>query len=141
MSSRRRRSKSKTKVVSARILKSPKKEKKWRAIVKRTDGTERVVDFGAAGMSDYTIHKNPHRMAGYVRRHGAGKRIDLDATKRQSPAQVHREVGRVTRSDKEAWDDPTTPGYWSRWLLWSEPTLRSSARAIEKRDGFPVELA
>ena len=42
----------------------------------------------------------------YVRRHGAGKAVDLDAARQQSPAKV-REVGRVMRSDKEAWDDPT----------------------------------
>ena len=102
----------------------------------RADGTVRAVDFGARGMSDYTRHGDPHRMASYVRRHGA--RVDLDALRRRSPRQVHRAMGRVRHSDREAWADPTTPGYWSRWLLWSEPTLAAAARGIRRRDGFPA---
>lgn len=140
MSKKKSHRKGQAKVVSARILKSPLSKKKWRAVVRRADGTERSVDFGASGMSDYTLHKDAHRMARYVRRHGAGERVDLEATKRWSPKRVHREVGRVARSDLEAWDDPGTAGYWSRWLLWSEPTLRAAARGIERRHGFSVHL-
>ena len=125
-------------VRSARITASPRRDKKFRALVTRADGTVRAVDFGARGMSDYTRHGDPHRMASYVRRHGA--RVDLDALRRRSPRQVHRAMGRVRHSDREAWADPTTPGYWSRWLLWSEPTLAAAARGIRRRDGFPVAL-
>lgn len=127
-------------VASARITKSPKKDKKFRAIVTRKDGSIRRVDFGAKGMSDFTKHKDPHRMASYVRRHGAGTRVNLEAMRRRSPEQVHKTMSKIRVSDREKWDDPETPGYWSRWLLWSEPTLEKAARGIERRDGFRVSL-
>lgn len=126
-----------SKVISARIVKSPKKKKKWRAIVERADGTTRTVDFGASKMDDYTTHYDAHRMARYVARHG-GQGVNLEATKRHSPHRVHRDMSRVTRSDRESWNDPETPGYWSRWYLWNEPSLRAAARAIKKRDGIRV---
>ena len=39
------------------IRRSHKPEKKWDAVFER-NGREKVVPFGAAGMSDYTKHKN-----------------------------------------------------------------------------------
>ena len=52
------------------------------------------IHFGAKGYSDYTIHKDPKRKASYLARH----------------------------KPNENWKDPTTGGFWSRWILWNDPT-------------------
>ena len=48
------------------LRKSPNPEKKYRVTFE--DGSH--VDFGGAGYSDYTIHKDPSRMKRYLARHG-----------------------------------------------------------------------
>jgi hypothetical protein len=84
-----------------KIVKSPKKEKKLRAYF--NDGTH--TDFGAAGMSDYTKHKDAARKQRYMSRH---KR-------------------------NEAWGSPKTAGSLSRYVLWNKPTLRDSIRDYKRR--------
>jgi hypothetical protein len=69
----------------------------------------RRVLFGARGYSDYTIHKDAARKARYVIRH----------RRREN----WRASGRYTA------------GFWSRWLLWSEPSLRSAVRRTERALG------
>lgn len=60
---------------SVDIKKSPKKGKKLRAIFKDRDGKIiKITDFGAEGMSDYTIHKDKDRRKRYRNRH----KKDLD---------------------------------------------------------------
>jgi Family of unknown function (DUF5754) len=61
------------------------------------------VSFGAKGYSDYTMHKDPERMRRYIMRH-----------------QKH-----------ENWSNKYTAGFWSRWLLWSEPSLNAARRKVE----------
>ncbi len=88
----------------------------------------RIVRFGQRGASDYTIHKNPLRMEQYVRRHG-GK-----PTRFTEPQRVHSTMLKRIKSNKERWglDGLYTPGFWSRWLLWSQPSLRAAALYMEK---------
>jgi len=71
---------------------------KWRA----TFPNGKSVKFGLRGYSDYTIHKDHERMLRYLTRH----------VKREnwSPSGLFK------------------PGFWSRWLLWSKPSLRGAAR-------------
>ena len=79
--------------VSVDIKKSPKKEKKFRAIFKDTTGKIiKQTDFGSAGMSDFTIHKDKDRRKRYRNRH----RKDLD-----------------TKDFKRA-------GYLSYYILWGD---------------------
>tara|TARA_R110000744_G_scaffold164103_1_gene281197 strand:- start:1685 stop:1987 length:303 start_codon:yes stop_codon:yes gene_type:complete len=79
--------------VSVDIKKSPKKEKKFRAIFKDTNGKIiKQTDFGSAGMSDFTIHKDKDRRKRYRNRH----RKDLD-----------------TKDFKRA-------GYLSYYILWGD---------------------
>ncbi len=96
--------------------------KKFEAVF--TDG--KSVRFGAAGASDYTKHKDPARMAKYVHRHGGRK------TNAVAPKAIHADMLRVTRSAKENWSASgvKTAGFWSRWLLWSHPSLRSAVRQV-----------
>ena len=65
-----------------------------------------VVRFGLKGFSDYTIHKDKERMKRYIVRH----------TKREN----------WTRSGGK------TAGFWSRWLLWSKPSLSAALKQTQK---------
>lgn len=63
------------KPTSVEIKKSPKKTKKFRAIFRnKDDKIVKETDFGAKGMSDYTIHKDKERRSRYRKRH----KKDLD---------------------------------------------------------------
>ena len=88
------------------VRKSHKTEKKWDAVFEK-NGREKVVSFGAAGMSDYTKHKNKTRRALYLQRH-SGK--------------------------GENWNKPDTPGALSKWILWGpSSSFRKSVKAYKKR--------
>jgi L-rhamnose mutarotase len=83
------------------IKHSSKKDKKYDAII---DG-KKTVSFGAAGASDYTIHKDDERKRLYLLRH----------------------------EKNEDWNDPITPGALSRWILWNKKTLKASIDDFKKR--------
>jgi hypothetical protein len=88
------------------IRKSHRKEKKWDAVFEKDDGKEKVVSFGAAGMSDYTKHKDKTRKQRYLKRHsGMG----------------------------EDWEKPDTPGALAKWVLWNKPSLKASIADFKKR--------
>ena len=70
------------------------------------------VEFGAKGYSDFTLHKDPERMQRYLIRHK--KREDWS---------------------KKGID---TAGFWSRWLLWSKPSLNGAIKLIENK--FRVKI-
>lgn len=92
------------------LRKSPKPTKKFR--VTFPDG--KYVDFGGKGYSDYTIHKDPVRMKRYLARHG---RMGEDWTKR----------------------GVRTAGFWSRWLLWSRPSMSEAKRLMSSRFGIIIQ--
>jgi len=88
------------------LRKSHKPEKKFDAVFEKDNGKEKVVRFGAAGMSDYTKHKDDARKERYLKRHsGMGGH----------------------------WDKPDTPGALSRWILWNKKTLKASLKDFKKR--------
>lgn len=67
------------------------------------------IHFGAKGYSDYTIHKDPKRKASYIARH----------------------------KPTENWNDPSSAGFWSRWILWNEPiSIEANMKLIHKQ--FPL---
>lgn len=111
------------------LSKSKNKLKKFR--VTFPDGTH--VDFGGKGYSDYTIHKNPERMRLYVRRHGGV--IDDEVLELKSGKQIHKQMLTVEKSDSENWtaEGVSTAGFWSRWLLWSHPSLSEGVAFVEKK--------
>jgi len=81
-------------------------DNKHKYVVTIKDGDkERNIKFGAYGMEDYTIHKDDKRKELYINRH----------------------------QKNENWNDPLTAGFWSRWLLWNKPTLKSSMAHIKKK--------
>ena len=65
----------------------------------------RRVYFGAAGYEDYTIHRDNQRKERYIKRH----------------------------QKNEDWNNPTTPGALSRWILWNKPSLHESIADYKKR--------
>ena len=115
-----------------RLKKSPRFDKKFRV----TFENGKIVDFGARGYSDYTIHKNPIRMRSYVTRHGGY--VTHMVQKQNDPKLVHVNMLDVTKSDKENWSKTGfyTAGFWSRWLLWSQPDMVSAKKNISKKFGL-----
>jgi hypothetical protein len=90
------------------IKRSHRPEKKFDAVFLR-DGREKTVSFGAAGMSNFTKHKNVTRKALYLKRHtGKG----------------------------EKWSQPDTAGALSRWILWNKPSFRASVADFKRRFGL-----
>ena len=76
------------------IEKSNLPNKKFKAVI----DNKKTIQFGQAGASDMTQHKNENRKERYIDRH----------------------------KKNENWNDPKTAGFWSRWLLWNKPTLTES---------------
>ena len=88
------------------VKRSHKANKKWDATFVYPNGRERVISFGAAGMSDFTKHRDASRKLRYIERHtGKGER----------------------------WRKPDTPGALSRWILWNKPTFRESVADFRAR--------
>ena len=83
--------------------KSDKPDKKYYIITK----DNKRVYFGQANASDFTQHKDEARRQRYVARH----------------------------EKKEEWTKSgiDTAGFWSRWLLWSKPSIKESYEDIKKR--------
>ena len=73
---------------------------------------KKTIHFGAKDYSDYTIHKDIGRKQKYIQRH----------------------------RDRENWSIQgiDTAGFWSRWLLWGEPTLKESIKKIEDKFGVKI---
>jgi hypothetical protein len=72
------------------------------------------VHFGRKGYSDYTKHKDRQRMERYLNRHRARENW--------------------TRSGGK------TAGFWSRWLLWSSPSINGARAKTEKVLGKKIVL-
>lgn len=66
---------------------------------------KQTVHFGAAGASDYTLHRDPERKKRYLARHAA----------------------------REDWTNPRTAGALSRWILWNKPSLAASIADFKHR--------
>ena len=69
------------------------------------EGKTKTVRFGQAMASDFTKNKSETRKQRYLDRHRA----------------------------REDWNDPTTAGFWSRWVLWNLPTFAQSLADVKKR--------
>lgn len=85
--------------------------KKFKAVFfdDKTKKKKKSVSFGARGYEDYTIHKDPERYKRYKNR--------------------HREREDWSRSGKY------TAGFWSRWLLWSDPSFSKALKITEQKLG------
>ena len=72
----------------------------------------KTIHFGAAGYEDFTTHKNHDRKNRYIMRH----------------------------NKNENWENPISPGFWARWLLWNKPTIIESIADIEKHFNLNIKL-
>ena len=90
------------------IKPSTKSEKKYMATFETDKGTTKTTHFGAAGMSDYTKHHDTERKERYLVRHKAN----------------------------ENWNDPTSAGALSRYVLWNKPSLRASITDFKSKFGL-----
>ena len=94
--------------MKVRLIRSPKKEKKFRALFVESGNH---VDFGQKGYSNFTLHKDPVRMRRYLNRHsGMGETWGIRGIK--------------------------TAGFWARWLLWSKPSLTASKKLMSQKFGI-----
>lgn len=86
---------------------SPIRGKRFKAVFFETSSgkKKKTTHFGSSEHDNYTIHKDPERKRKYIERH----------------------------SKNENWDDITTAGALSRWLLWNETTLKKSIKDVESR--------
>jgi hypothetical protein len=66
---------------------------------------KKTISFGQAGASDFTKHKNEERKNRYIERH----------------------------KKNENWNDPTTAGFYSRWITWNKPTITESIKDTNRR--------
>lgn len=66
---------------------------KYVAVFQNPEGRQKTVKFGAHGMDDYTIKKDPEQRARYMKRHS-----------------------------KDLLGDPTRAGYLSYYILWGPST-------------------
>lgn len=82
-----------------------KGDKKKYAIIFEKNGKEYTRKFGAAGMSDFTIHKDIKRRERYISRHQKDLRTG----------------------------DPMKPGYLSMYILWNKPSIKDSLTDYKRR--------
>lgn len=73
-------------------------------------------------------------MMRYVKRHGGIIPRGTRATTQNMLS--------VRRSTKENWSRQgvDTAGFWSRWFLWSSPSLKKAAQYSSRAAGVPVVL-
>ncbi len=95
-----------------------------------------AVHFGRRGSdpnNDFLHHQDAHRMLRYLVRHG----LDLPEHEQarlehKDASQLELAAARLKESSKEDWSDPTTPGFWSRWLLWSRSGSAGAIAEVKK---------
>lgn len=88
------------------IKKSTNKEKKLMAVFFNNEKQKiKTTHFGASGYSDFTKHKDEERKKRYLERH----------------------------KKNENWNDYTSAGSLSRYILWNKPTLKASIDDYKKR--------
>jgi len=87
------------------IKKSTNSKKKYMAVFTKNGKRVKTTHFGAAGMSDYTRHKDKTRKQRYIKRH----------------------------KKRENWKDYKSAGALSRYILWGEPSFRESVKKYKRR--------
>jgi hypothetical protein len=94
------------------LSKPTRKNKKYSVIVldgSKTQGHKKI-NFGDDRYEDFTQHKDDERKKRYILRH----------------------------KKSEDWNDPSTAGFWSRWLLWNKPSIEEAKKHIYSKFGIKV---
>lgn len=88
------------------IKPSTKADKKYMATFQSDTGRTKTTHFGAKGMADYTLTHDKEQRERYITRH----------------------------AKNENWNEPTTAGALSRWILWGDSTsLKTNVAAYKKK--------
>ena len=95
--------------MDAILRKSTRKDKRYMVQLQADQGT-RTIHFGSPSHDNFTMHKDPARRNRYLARH----------------------------AKNEDWNDYTTAGFWSRWVLWEEPYMLD---AIKRLKGKGINLS
>lgn len=85
------------------IKRSNKPDKKFDAVI----DNKKTVAFGAKGMADFTLHKDPERKARYIARHKSNEDWAKSGIK--------------------------TAGFYAKHVLWNKPTLQASINDLNHR--------
>lgn len=86
----------------------------------RTEGSAtrqrrtKEVSFGASGYMDFTLYSKE----------------DKELAEQKKKAYIAR------HKVNEDWTDASTAGFWSRWILWNQPTIEKSMDFMEDKYGF-----
>ncbi len=85
--------------------KSDRADKKYYIIT----NAKKKIYFGAAGMSDFTLHKDEARKNLYINRH--------------------------KKNESKFWNKSgiDTASFWARFLLWEKPTIKESYEYIKNK--------
>ena len=93
-------------MVSVKISKSDKPNKKYKATFTRDNGRTKTTYFGSAGMDDYTKTKDKEQRKRYLERH----------------------------RKNENWNNYESAGSLSRWILWGPSTsFRENVKSYKSR--------
>lgn len=95
---------------------STNKNKRFKVKLYKNNELQKTIHFGSKNPTYGTFleHKNDAYKDAYIKRH-----------------QVN-----------EDWTNPKTAGFWSRWILWSKPTLRESMlEAVKQSQGKITKIA
>ena len=93
------------------IKPSTNKDKKLMATFEQDNGRQVTTHFGASGYFDYTKYYKQNK--------------EIAKQKKESYLARHRV--------NEDWNDVTSPGALSRWILWNKPTIEASKTDFKKR--------
>ncbi len=100
--------------VSVKFGKGTSGNAKMKAVFTDGSGDTKTTQFGYKGMSDFTKHHDEGRKSSYLARHGA-------------------------KSSGQKWNDPTTAGSLSRWVLWNKKSLSESKKSFKNKFNLRAE--
>lgn len=92
------------------LSKSTRTDKKYMII----EPNGKIIHFGAKGYSDYTKHKDSERKKRYINRHKINENWNKSGIE--------------------------TAGFWSRWILWNEPSVIDSIKNLENKFNIKIKL-
>jgi hypothetical protein len=86
------------------------------------EGTNKHIKFGSNGLNDYIFQSN------YDKEHSN----DMPLADLNKKAYIKR------HKKRENWNDPNTPGFWSKNILWSKPTLDEAIKYTENKHKIKI---
>ena len=93
--------------ISVQLSHSPKPGKKYRAKLTLPDKSTNTIDFGDHRYKDYTNHGNDKRKESYLKRHKPNEDWSMQGVE--------------------------TAGFWSRWILWNQLSVKESIKHLNRR--------